>query len=178
MSQVSSAIVNVLREAGWQENRNVTHALALPSQFALFPRAQEVLAEFGGLRFGSCGAGIECGTSDVYIDPCMATHMISELQSYEKILQTKLFALGEVDGGHGYLIIDEEGRTYILSAMSLDLGPLAATFSQCLEFLLLGKRLSRQQIEATWPETTASGSRALYAITYNKWGWPAFRPKE
>ena len=91
-------------------------------------------------------------------------------------MQTRLFPLGEVYGGDGYLMIDEKGRIYILSDVSPDLWPLSSTFSEGIEFLLLGKRPSRQQIESTWPETTASGSRAVYAITYNKWGKPSFKP--
>lgn len=172
-----SSIVKILRDAGWHENRNLNPALSIPSQFTPFPRALEVLAEFGGLRFGSCGAGIECATSDVYFEPNKARHLVSQLRSFEGILLTRLAPLGELDGGHAYLIIDEEGRMYVLSAMSLDLLPLASTFSEGLEFLLLGKRLSREQIEAIWPESTVAGARALYKITYNKWGKPAFKPR-
>jgi hypothetical protein len=93
------------------------------------------------------------------------------------MLQTKLFPLGEVGGGDGYLIIDEEGRTYISSVISGGLHPLAPAFSECLELLLLGKKLNRQEIEETWPGTEGPGSRTLYAIVYNKWGTPAFKQK-
>jgi hypothetical protein len=146
--RLSEAVVAILQRVGWYEGRDVSSSFTLPSQPPIFPRAQEAIAEFGGLHFGSCGPGIERATSDVNIDPNLATHLASELEGLGKSLQTKLFPLGEVHRGHGYLVIDEQGRTYLLSA---NLSPFASNLSQCLELLLLGKKPSPQEIEATWP---------------------------
>jgi hypothetical protein len=55
MSNKQSSIIDVLKKAGWYEGRDVANALILPSQFTIFPKAHKVLAEFGGLRFGSRG---------------------------------------------------------------------------------------------------------------------------
>jgi hypothetical protein len=143
----SPAVVDLLRRAGWQEGRIVANALLAPGQFALFPRAQEVLAEFGGLHVGECGSGIDCATSDVQIDPRLCVHLAAELKSLEEALKTRLYPLGEVHRGHGYLILDELGRTYLLSD---ELEPFTATFARCLELLLLGKKASQEEIQRAW----------------------------
>lgn len=168
------SVARVLEEAGWHESRNVIHSPELPSESNLFQFAKEVLSEFGGLRIGASGEGIDCAKSEIIIDPKYLTYFNSELKEFESILQTRLVPVGELDGGHGYLVIDEEGRTYILSAMSHTLGPLAPTFSHCLELLILGKRLNRQQIEASWIDTANSGFINRYKINYNKYGKPYF----
>jgi len=148
---LSADVDDLLREAGWYEERHVTHTLTLPPEFSVFPRAREVLDEFWGLHFGSPGPGVDCAKNDVKIDPRLASHLASRLQGYGKVLQTRLFPLGEVHGGHAYVIIDEQGRMYVLSAMSDQFFPLAPNFSRCLELVLLGKRISRAEIEAAWP---------------------------
>ena len=141
----SPPVLDILRRAGWFDGRRVA---VVPSPgIRLFPKAHEVLAEFGGLRMGKCGAGMECATSDVQIEPGLATHLTSELHEAERSLNTRLFPLGEVHRGHGYLIIDEYGRTYLLSDK---LSPFAPTFSRCLELLLLGKKANAAELEAAW----------------------------
>jgi hypothetical protein len=84
----SSAVLEILRRAGWHEGRNVT-AIVPPPQFSLFPCAQDVLAEFGGLHIGECGAGVDCATSDVNLDPHLATHLTTELKEFESSLNTR-----------------------------------------------------------------------------------------
>jgi hypothetical protein len=138
-------VLDILRRAGWFEGRNI--AVAPPPQFFLFPKANDVLAEFGGLHIGQCGSGIECATSDVQIEPSLATHLSSELNGAEQSLNVRLFPLGEVHRGHGYLIIDEYGRTYLLSD---ELSPFAPTFVRSLELLLLGMKANSAELEGAW----------------------------
>jgi hypothetical protein len=175
ISRFSPPILDILRDGGWYENRNVTDNLSLSSQLNLFPAAQCILAEFGGLCFGSSGAGIECAKSKLQIDSFIEIWTVPELQKFACLLKTELIPIGELDDGDEYLIVDEKGRIYVQSLVSLELVPIASTFSQCLELILLGKKLSPQQIKATWPETTISGSRAPYKIVYTKWGIANFR---
>lgn len=136
---LSTAVTAILERAGWHEGRDVPLPLLAPGGPTLFPVAEAVLREFGGLRFGHCGAGVDFATSDVVIDPGLAVHLKAELDGYGRPLGTRLFPLGEVHRGHGYLVIDEQGRAYLLSD---ELSPLAASFSQALESLLLGVRVA------------------------------------
>ena len=130
----SSIVAAILARAGWYQGRDVPLPLFAPDGLTLFPVAEAVLREFG-----ECGPGVDFATSDVVIDPGVAVHLKSELDEYGRPLGTRLFPLGEVHRGHGYLVIDEQGRTYLLSD---ELSPLAASFSQALESLLLGVRVA------------------------------------
>jgi len=130
-------VVDILQAGGWMEGRNVSYRACVPAEFVLFPKAEEVLSEFAGLHLGNCGPGIDCATSDVEIDPSAASHLVSDLLKFEGILNARLFPLGEVHRAHGYLVIDEYGRTYLLND---ELSPFASTFDEALELLLLGKR--------------------------------------
>jgi hypothetical protein len=125
----SSAVAAILARAGWYEGRDVPLPLLAPDGLTLFPVAEAVLREFGGLRLGECGAGVDFATSDVVIEPGLAVNLKAELDEYGRPLGTRLFPLGEVHRGHGYLVI--------LSDVS---SPLAASFSQAIESLLLGVR--------------------------------------
>jgi hypothetical protein len=136
-SGFSPSVLELLRKAGWFEGREVP--ISLPVELQPFATARRVLIEFGGLHIGYCGAGVDCATSDVEIDPTLAMHVLPELRAYERSINRRLFPLGEVHLGHGFLIIDELGRTYLLSD---ELSPLAPMFAECLELLLLG--LKRQ----------------------------------
>ena len=132
---LSSAVAAILERVGWYVGRDVPLPLFAPDGLTLFPTAKAVLREFGGLRFGECGAGVNFATSDVVIDPRLTVHLKAELDECGRPLGTRLFPLGEVHRGYGYLVIDEQGRTYLLSD---ELSLLANSFSQALESLLLG----------------------------------------
>jgi hypothetical protein len=141
-NKFSQATKEILRKAGWFGGRNVTQTLAPAIQLELFPKAQEVLSEFGGLHIGECGPGIDCATSDVNISPDLCVHLTNELKDRSVRIGKRLFPLGEVHRGHGFLVIDEDGRTYLLSD---ELVLHGATFWDSLEALLLGKRTARNE---------------------------------
>jgi hypothetical protein len=130
----SISVERILRESGWFVNR---HKALDPSLSDSFEAASIVLEEFYGLHFGHCGAGIECATSDVNIDPRLGEHLADELRSIEQTMGVRLCSLGEVHRGHGYLVIDDQGRTYLLSD---NLEPFATSFPEALEKLLLGRK--------------------------------------
>lgn len=140
-------VLMILIESGWFAGRDVFRSLSLPAQFVLFPKAEEVLREFGGLRFGKCGAGIDSSTGDIEIVPGLAVHLQEELKEYERSLKTRLYPLGEAYRGDVYLVIDERGRTYLLFD---ELAPFAPSFSRTLEMLLLGKNAEPGEVEAAW----------------------------
>lgn len=146
-NRFSPQVESALKAAGWFEGRRVDLDKSSLGALSLFNKAEDVLNEFGGLHFGNCGPGIDCATSDVKIDPSVAVHLAPELRTYASARSTRLFPLGEVHRGHGYLVIDEAGNIYLLSDV---LEPFAPTFPQSLELLLLGRKPSpgTQQISA------------------------------
>ena len=133
----SQTVLTFLRRAGWQEGRKVSQFLISIPGLSLFAKAQEVLTEFGGLHIGEYGPGLECAASDVNLDPHLAIHLGPELRNHESSNGLRLFPLGEVHRGHGYLIIDENDHLYLLSD---ELTPYSNSFVDGLEALLLGKR--------------------------------------
>ena len=134
----SPRVTEILAKAGWYPGRSVPISPFIPDGFVPFREAETVLREFGGLHLGDCGAGVDFARSDVEIDPRLADHLKAELAEHEQPLGARLLPLGEVHRGHGYLVIDERGRTYLLFD---ELSPLAPSFSQALESLLLGVRI-------------------------------------
>jgi|GEM_PF-6637458 len=143
----SPRVSDFLHKAGWFTGRDVLQSLSLPTNFNLFLKAEEVLKEFGNLEFGECESGIDCATSDVHIDPELGAHFKEELEEYEQSLKTKLYPLGEIHRGHAFLVIDEQGRTYLLMD---ELTPYAPSFSRALEMLLHGKKADPGEIEKAW----------------------------
>jgi hypothetical protein len=131
------AATEILAKAGWYPGRSVPTSPLIPDGFVSFREAEAVLREFGGLHLGECEAGVDFARSDVEVDPRLAAHLKAELVEHEQSLGARLFPLGEVCRGHGYLVIDELGRTYLLDD---ELSPLAPSFTQALESLLLGLR--------------------------------------
>jgi hypothetical protein len=131
------AVIEILAKAGWYPGRSMPTSPFIPDGFVPFQEAEAVLREFGGLHLGECGAGVDFARSDVEINPRLADHLQAELVEHEQSLGARLFPLGEVCRGHGYLVIDELGRTYLLND---ELSPLAPSFPQALESLLLGVR--------------------------------------
>ena len=134
MSQrFSPSVLQKLNAAGWYEGRSVEVPEGLAP--APFPAAYVVLREFGGLHVGEVGPGLECATSDVHIDPTIAAHLSPELIEYGQRMDTQLFVLGEFHRSHGYLVIDIDGKTYLLNDSLI---PFADSFPESLEKLLLG----------------------------------------
>lgn len=135
-NRFSQQVTDILTEAGWHQGRSVMLNDYVSSDNVIFPVAAKVVCEFGGLHVGHCGPGIECATSDVHIDPRSASHVKDDLANYANHLATKLFAIGEVHRGHGFLVIDESGKTYLLSDT---LDRFASSIEESLERLLLGR---------------------------------------
>lgn len=124
---------DALLASGWAPGRTALPS-PLPSDFALFPAAESVLREFGGLRIGGVGPGQECATSDLVVLPA-AGEGLSDHTGLTAPSGAKLFPLGEFHHGHGYLLIDEGGTIY----SSFDGVEFYATsFERALSQLVLG----------------------------------------
>ncbi len=129
-------VQTLLRAAGWVPGRAVALQSDLPNGFVLFPRAKEVLEEFGGMHIGRVGPGKECATSDVEINPALAAGL-SLCSASRTDAGALLYPIGEFHHGHAILLIDDTGRVH----MYFDhLEPFADSFDQALCKLLLGRK--------------------------------------
>jgi hypothetical protein len=150
-ARFSPRVLSILQGAGWFEGRDVSAELISPRELGLFPAAERVVREFGCLQFGECGPGMDCATSDVLIDPRLAVHLLPELKKWERAQGVRLFPLGEMHRSHGYLVIDEHGRTYMV--VENDLVPLAPSYDEGIERLLLGRRPNSEEgAPSQWPQ--------------------------
>lgn len=132
-------VFRILKSAGWNPTRDVSHSIPSLDGFQIFPAAKDVLREFLGLKFGKVGTGVDCATSDIEIDPFAASHFDIELrEKYERELKTTLFPLGEYHNSHGCIIIDKEGRIYKL--IEGELVPFASCFQKAITHILLGTK--------------------------------------
>ncbi len=125
----------MLRDSGWFPQRNVSAALVLPLDFAPFPAALDVLSEFGNLRIGRRGPGIEFARTPVVLDPMMAVGESDRFVEFAAPLGVSLYPLGETDDGHGFITIDERGRVFLIFD---DLYFVGHTFDRALDNLLRG----------------------------------------
>jgi hypothetical protein len=109
----------------------------LPANFERFPASDKVLDEFGGIRVGVSGSGVEVGTTDFELDPMACVHLGEEMSFLQKKLELNLYPLGEAGNGHGYLMVDEHGGVYILFD---GIQKVAHSFDDAVERLLLGRK--------------------------------------
>ncbi|MGV3607690.1 MAG: SUKH-3 domain-containing protein [Planctomycetaceae bacterium] len=128
-------VAAALKSAGWYPGRSVDISALENIGVEIFPAARTVLQEFYGLHIGTCGPGKECATSDIRLDPLLAAHVIEDFPKYEKGLRVKLFPLGDVHRSHGFVVIDEMGRTYL---MDDELVPFARSFEDALKKFVKG----------------------------------------
>lgn len=143
----SSDIMEMLHRAGWQPGRDVLETIQLPPGFRLFPAAAHVLAEFGNLRIGYYGPGIDTARDTVEINPMRALYENEEFARVETRLGSTLYPLGEINEGQAFLAIDEQGRTFIVGDLVFYADD---TFDAALDRLLTGKRVHRVNMDGQW----------------------------
>jgi hypothetical protein len=127
-------VIEELQGAGWTPGRIAYSFVKLLSDFRIFPAAESVLNEFGGLKIGACGTGVERATSQLVIQPDLAEGL-SKHCGQVTAQGARLFPLGEIDYGHATILIDEHGNVYMFFDQ---LEFLAPSFDQALVMLLLG----------------------------------------
>jgi hypothetical protein len=97
-----------------------------------------VLAAFGGLTVGECGAGEECATSDIsfeLLDPAEP-----DVRIWSELLRSQLIGIAEVHRGHGELYVDESGRYFGRSCVHEAFYFEGSSFGEAVEGVLLGRR--------------------------------------
>ncbi len=127
----------MLQEAGWFEGRDVFSQLIFPPDFERLSAADNVLREFGGLKVGRRGRGIDCGRCEFEIDPLLAGHLSADCAAISEKIGLKLYPLGECDHGHAFLFIDERCGIYSWFGEFLK---LADSFDDAVDRMLLGKK--------------------------------------
>lgn len=130
----------MLREAGWFPGRDVSGKLRLPPRFTPFPAALKVLGEFGGLRVGRRGPGVEFSRTPVVLDPMLCDGEDDRFDALVDLVGCALYPLGETADGHSFLAVDERGRVFLIFG---DIHLIADTFEGALENLLHGLKQPR-----------------------------------
>ncbi|MGV9297450.1 MULTISPECIES: SUKH-3 domain-containing protein [Amycolatopsis] len=119
MKEFSPEVVEALEAAGWHRGRQVDvegWRAGLAGEGLRMPdAAAEFLASFGGLKFDLKGRGITRGKEPFDLDPLVAAGEEGRFVDWGREIGRALFPIGELDGGHFFLAIDEEGEIYCLA---------------------------------------------------------------
>lgn len=112
-------VQSVLTVAGWFPGRRVESSLAQwieqlvhQGRFRIFPIAQKVLLEFGGLRIER--VGVVSKYIDVLVDlnPLLAQYEEDRFSEHSMYLGENIFPLGEAFNGNVFLAISESGKIF------------------------------------------------------------------
>lgn len=138
----SPFVENALRKAGWFPNRNKNEfvsqwklELEKSDGWEIFPAAEKVLLEFGGLKIDQNGAGQTCAREPFEINPTLAIYESDRFGDCEVELKTKLYPLGEAANRYYFLVIGEDGRVFLIMT---DIHLIGETFDEALENLIIG----------------------------------------
>jgi hypothetical protein len=122
-------------DAGWP----VAEQPVDPSVPAGHPAAA-VLAQFGGLRVGSCGGGEDCASSDIEFGHIDGAQREAVVRTWQRLLSTRLVNIGDMHHSHGALFVDDSGAWYSMSYIHDAFAFEGASFAEAVERILLGRR--------------------------------------
>ena len=146
-------VTAALRAAGWREGRDCVASLlewksSLAAEgFEMFPAAEAVLREFGGLKVVNRGPGEELARSSFEVDPSLASGERDRFAAFEAPLGKRLFPLGEVDEGHAFLACADDGKIYMLGDRLWFLG---ADVREAFGKLIIGLKAEPVAIASSW----------------------------
>lgn len=136
------ALTRELRAAGWRPGRRIAPAVmdrwseAIKADgFSVFGRGLDVLGEYGGLRVGKTGPGLQKGRMGVELDPLLVSGEADRFKEFERLIGEKLFPLGEVENGHALLALSDRGALYMLMD---EIWLAGETFGEGLSAIVLG----------------------------------------
>ncbi|MFF7181555.1 SUKH-3 domain-containing protein [Streptomyces sp. NPDC008121] len=134
----SSEVERALRAAGWYPGR------ALDTRdwkqqweqdgFRSHAAAEDFLREFGGLWVGHGGAGITRAREPFDLDPLLALGEADRFGEWGEEIGRRLFPIGELDRGHAFLGLDEDGELYAVDDWLARFGRMP----EAMENLVLG----------------------------------------
>jgi hypothetical protein len=143
MGRFSARTENTLQRAGWYPGRQVPDKLAYwksnetLSRFEMFPAAERILLEFGGLKVDQEGPGETCAREPFVVEPTFAAYEYDLFGYYSNLVKTTLYPLGEVNSGYYFWAIGEDNHVYILMD---DIQLLGKDIDEALENLILGRK--------------------------------------
>jgi hypothetical protein len=145
MDRFAPAVREVLERAGWSPDRRVPEAQLqawADSLGMVMPEsARQVLGEFGGIATTQLAPGVDLAREPFVLDPLLAVHEEDRFQEFrDSYGLDDLYPLGESAGGHWFIAIDGDGRTYLLMD---DIRVLGETFDAALEALAVGRAARR-----------------------------------
>ena len=132
-----------LRKAGWYPGRQVPKLVAkwktskLLSRFEMFPLAEKILLEFGGLSINQRGPGETCAREPFDVDPTRAAYEDERFSDFLSVVNTKLYPLGDAASRHYYWAIGENEHVFLLMD---DIQLLGTNIEEALENLIIGRQ--------------------------------------
>ena len=147
-SKLSERTINLLIEAGWDKNRDVSSQVKYPKNDFEYPNfLREILNNIYGLEIDSVmtdfvedGQIRRINTGITIIDPMLAEGENEEnslFNYYSNKLKTNLYPLGETGEGYFYLAIDSNAALYMLGSPVFKMDD---DFNKGLEKLLTGQK--------------------------------------
>ncbi|MBD0735738.1 SUKH-3 domain-containing protein [Streptomyces sp. CBMA29] len=130
-----------LRRCGWRPDRTVPttdwerRLREDDADFVMHDAARRFLGEFGGLEIDQRGPGRTAARSPFRLDPLAALHESEIFDDLSEQAGERLYPLGAVDGGVGYLSMAPTGAVYL--GMD-DAGLLAGSGDKALNKLIEG----------------------------------------
>ena len=146
MARFSLQSEQVLRGAGWFPGRQVAAMVAswkrevTLSDVNMFPSAESVLFEFGGLKVDQRGLGETCAREPFEVDPTLAAYEGDRFSEFSPLVSTNLYPLGEAFSGNYFWAIGEDDHVYILMD---DIQLLGKNIDEALENLIVGRMPQR-----------------------------------
>lgn len=145
MTRFSRQSERVLRKAGWYPGRQVTELVSMwkshpfIADLEMFETAERFLLEFGGITVTQSGPGVTLARSPFKIDPTLAYYQSDLFKKFGRMVDTRLYPLGEAADRWYYLAIGENGRVYYVME---DIMLAGYTADEALENLLIGRDVS------------------------------------
>ena len=143
ISRPSPRLLSVLQDAGWSPSRDVSqqaekwlNELCERGRFPRLEVARAILGSFGGLHLQPSGHGEDFAPGPIDFDPLLAIGEEDRFQRFEEG-KRKLFPLGEVDNGHAFLAVDDEGHLYVVGDELMAMGD---SLEEGLSNLIHGRR--------------------------------------
>lgn len=142
MTRFSKHSERVLRKAGWYPGRQVPELVSTwknhpyIADLEMFETAERFLLEFGGIKVTQSGPGVTLARSPFKIDPTVAYYERELFEKFGRMVDTRLYPLGEAADRWYYLAIGENGRVYYVMEDVLLAGD---TEDEALENLLIGR---------------------------------------
>ncbi|HET8670259.1 MAG TPA: SUKH-3 domain-containing protein [Candidatus Saccharimonadales bacterium] len=145
MTRFSRHSERVLRKAGWYPGRQVPELVSMwknhpfIADIEMFETAERFLLEFGGITVTQSGPGVTSARSPFEIDPTLAAYQSDLFKEFGRMVDTRLYPLGEAAHGYYFLAIGENGRVYYVMQ---DIVLAGYTEDEALENLLIGRRVT------------------------------------